>query len=538
MMPLIRQKKLFLQRNQPQISYFHRMKGPLLFTILLNLAITTFAQVQVDSVTQKLDGAASRVQIDSVRENLQHLPDSLLPAYHRVDSIHNNFTLTADSLQSQYRNNVAKIDEQTNRLNSSIDSLSQLKLPTGQYTKRFDSLQQLRQNTLAKFTSKLDTLKARTTKKLNALDLPPEYKEPLQKLTQNVDNLNLNSDVTKIPSLKIPGYTMPQINGIPKVEGIPNLSSQVGDISKAGNINGIPEIKTPGGDIGNITGQAKSYQDDIKNVTTGNFDDVEKLPETLESQAGKIDGIDELQKQSGVVDEHKAQLDKLADPKAAKEKAVEAGKKAAVDHFAGKQEQLKAAMDKISKYKQKYSSVSSIKDLPKRPPNPMKGKPFVERLIPGLSLQYQQKNFYLLDVNPYVGYKLTGRFTVGAGWNKRFAWDSKQRTWNQRSGIFGPRAYVDFKLGKGFIAHLEGEAMNSFVPSTLHGNPDSGHREWVWSCMTGIKKEYKIYKNLKGTALIQYNLFNRYYKAPYVDRLNSRIGFEYTLKKKKKSRSD
>ena len=50
--------------------------------------------------------------------------------------------------------------------------------------------------------------------------------------------------------------------------------------------------------------------------------------------------------------------------------------------------------------------------------------------------------------------------------------------------------------------------------------------------MTGLKKEYKIYKNLKGTALIQYNLFNRYYKAPYVDRLNSRIGFEYVLKKK------
>lgn len=73
--------------------------------------------------------------------------------------------------------------------------------------------------------------------------------------------------------------------------------------------------------------------------------------------------------------------------------------------------------------------------------------------------------------------------------------------------------------------------MNSFIPSTLRGNPDTGHREWVWSVMTGIKKEYKIYKNLKGTALIQYNLFNRYYKAPYVDRLNSRVGFEYMVRR-------
>ena len=75
--------------------------------------------------------------------------------------------------------------------------------------------------------------------------------------------------------------------------------------------------------------------------------------------------------------------------------------------------------------------------------------------------------------------------------------------------------------------------MNSFVPSTLRANPDTGNREWVWSFMTGIKKEYNIYKNLRDTALIQYNLFNRYYKAPYVDRLNSRIGVEYVLKKRR-----
>ena len=124
------------------------------------------------------------------------------------------------------------------------------------------------------------------------------------------------------------------------------------------------------------------------------------------------------------------------------------GDGAAADH-AGKEEQLKSAMEKISKYKQKYSSVSSIKDLPKRPTNPMKSKRFIERLVPGLYLQYQQKNFYLLDVNPYVGYKLTGRFTTGFGWNHRYAYDKDSRAFNSRSRIFGPRGYVDFKLGKG-----------------------------------------------------------------------------------------
>ena len=130
----------------------------------------------------------------------------------------------------------------------------------------------------------------------------------------------------------------------------------------------------------------------------------------------------------------------------------------------------------------------------------------------------------------------THRLPAGLGWNHRYAYDKDNHSFNSRSRIFGPRAYVDFKLGKGFIAHAEGETMNSFVPSTLRGNPDTGHREWVWSFMTGIKKEYNIYKNLRDTALIQYNLFNRYYKAPYVDRLNSRIGVEYVVKSKPKKK--
>ena len=333
----------------------------------------------------------------------------------------------------------------------------------------------------------------------------------------------------QIPDLEIPGYTLP------KFKGVGDLSSKAGE-TVVNNLDNFPDINSPIGRIGGMAQEVEGYREDIQPITSGNLDDVQALPGAIEQQAANIDGMEELQKQSGVIDQHKAQLQDLNDPDKVKRKAVELAKKAATDHFAGKQEQLKSAMEKVSKYKQKYSSVSSIKDLPKRPPNPMKGKPFVERLVPGVYLQYQQKNYYLMDVNPYLGYKLSGRFTTGLGWNHRYAYDKNSRSFNVRSRIFGPRAYVDFKLGRGFIAHVEGESMNTFVPSTLRGNPDTGHREWVWGMMTGLKKEYKVYKNLKGTALIQFNVFNRYYKAPYVDRLNSRVGFEWVVKGGKKKR--
>ena len=39
--------------------------------------------------------------------------------------------------------------------------------------------------------------------------------------------------------------------------------------------------------------------------------------------------------------------------------------------------------------------------------------------------------------------------------------------------------YLDFKLSNGFNVHLEGESMDTFVPSTLVGNPDTGQRELI-----------------------------------------------------------
>ena len=57
-----------------------------------------------------------------------------------------------------------------------------------------------------------------------------------------------------------------------------------------------------------------------------------------------------------------------------------------------------------------------------------------------------------------------------------------------RGKISGPRAYIDFQLGRGFIAHLEWETMNSFVPSTAP-IPTPAAANGLGGMMTGLKKE-------------------------------------------------
>jgi hypothetical protein len=193
-------------------------------------------------------------------------------------------------------------------------------------------------------------------------------------------------------------------------------------------------------------------------------------------------------------------------------------------------------MDKIAKYKQKYSEVQSLKDLPKKIPNAMKGKPLRERIVPGITLQFQQKNDWLLDVNGSVGYRFSGRITAGLGWNQRWAYDNNRRYFNADGRIYGPRSYGEFKLKKGFSVRGEVEFMNTYVPPKFRPvTADLGEREWVPGIFTGLKKDYKFLKKVRGNVQILYSLYNPDYKSPYVDRLNMRIGFEFPQKKRKKS---
>ncbi len=510
------------------------MKTLAIFNLLIFAAISSFAQELIgDSLAQKINNSRVLATLDSIPTSLPQLPDTLLPKFQKADSLRTEFNTQAGKLKSEYDETMGKIDSEKQRLNSSIDSLQHLSLPTGKYTRKLDSLNTVRTQKVNDLNAKLTDLKSKTTGKLHALDLPPEYKGPVESATKNIDGLSLDQSTLKIPGLDMKGFELPEGHGLDlsNINGLDDLSSKVGEIGK---LPSVPKLETPVGDLGNVGEQLKGYQGDLKNITSGNLNDVQNLPKTLENQATKIDGVAELQKQSGVIDGYKDKLEMVKDPSASKDKALEMAKQAAVDHFAGKEEQLKAAMNQMSKYKQKYSSVASLKDLPKRPPNAMKGKPFIERLIPGFYFQFQQKQFNLYDINPYAGYRISGRFTAGAGWNQRFAYDRKRNEWTSKARIYGPRAFVDFSIGKGFIAHVESEMMNTFVPNQLRVPTfDNGHREWVWAMMTGMKREYKIYKNLRGTVLIQYNLFNPKFKAPYVDRLNSRIGFEYQLRRKK-----
>src|SRR5882757_9522205 len=160
-----------------------------------------------------------------------------------------------------------------------------------------------------------------------------------------------------------------------------------------------------------------------------------------------------LQDQNGKLSEMKSEMAKVKDAK------PEQVQQMAVDHFAGKEQQLKAAMAQVSEYKQKYSSVKSLADLPKRAPNPLKDKPWIERVVPGVNYFIQFKNTTLVDVNPYLTWKFNPHLSVSAGWNQRIGVHQGNIGTAMADRVYGPRVAVSYLWSHGFICRLAPEAM-------------------------------------------------------------------------------
>ena len=420
----------------------------------------------------------------------------------------------------------ARIDSIQSRIRNKIDS-SSLNHQATKLTHAMDSIKNLRDSTLITLNKKIQTAKDNTIGNLNSLDLPPQLKEKLSNVTANIEGYKIPGTELNLSSVN-PNRNL----SVPGLENL-NLPSTTTSLPGAG---GLENMNSATDALPDIAGKAGGYSNDLKQLGSGNLNEVKELPRAAESKAVELSGMNEVKGQTKALDQYKDMAGNMQNPDSLKGFVKQEIRQVAVNHFAGKEQQLQQAMETLSKYKNKYSSLNSLADIKKRPPNEMKGKPFIERLIPGIAMQIQKKgDDFMVDFNAYAGYRFTGRITAGAGWNQRVAYNLDRNLFNPEARIFGPRIYGEFKLWKGFSPRIEGEVMNTKIPpSTFTPSLDPGQRDWVWGAFLGVKKEYRFLKNVKGTAMVMTRLFNPDHKSPYADVLNVRFGFEFPMKKKLK----
>lgn len=461
---------------------------------------------------QSLDSLVDTLLPDTL---LTHHADTLTTLISKADSIAITFQQKADSLNGVFEKQLNYIENTQQHLQQKLDSLQQLKLPTEPITRVLDSLKHVKQNTLTTLQGEIESLKIKATTSLQEINLPPQLQEPLQKLQASIAEYSL-------PALNLEGKDLPDLN-LKKLGSLklPTLTDQ---ISLDPNMKDITANMNK---VQSFADQAGTYANDVQNIVQGNLDEVKSIDRTLENKLAGMEGVDQLAEGKAILSEY-SQIDSAWVKEKAKDLVQEQVAALAQDHFEGKQEILQQAMDKMSKLKTKYSEVQSLAELPRKSPNPLKGKSLMERLLPGISFQIQKSDYFLLDVNPYVMYQITPRFSAGAGWNQRLPFDGWRIA--KAEQIYGPRAAFELKWTKGINFRLLPELMKSSIPSAVaqsNGINDPAYREWVPSVFVGIKKDFTVYKSLKGHTEVLYNLYDKDGKSPYGDRFSIRFGFAY-----------
>jgi hypothetical protein len=531
-----------------------------------------------DSVTRHYDSLAKvkLSQLDSSSNRINDRVDSIQQRMNRLLNpqlrlkIPNSKLASTEGLPDSVRA-VQELDSMKRGLTHQVDSLTSLNLPTERYTRKLDSLNKISPaKYIQQAQSKVNSAQDKINRPIDNLE--QKINQPVDKaenmiseklsainkeggnLPQNVDldkniqlpNAGLDTSLKTDGALKVPGTDVKIDNPLNKIDNpaagqldkVGDAKGKLNDLTQApqqkiDQMKSVDELKTvqeKAGKVNEITDKTQGYGQDVKNIANGDLGEVKSIPDAIENKAKSLDEIKELEKHQGLgeLDKYKGMAQNANSAEGLKAEMKKQVLTQAKNHFAGKEAVLKTAMDQLSDLKKKYPDMPTPEQLKKRVYNAMHGKPFIERLVPGVTLQVQKSSNVMIDINPSLSYRISGVWNAGIGWNERFSF----HRWNQlesRDRIYGPRAFTSVVIAKGFGLKIEGERMNAFVPANAV-TVDVGGRQWLWSLFVGIKKDYRISKHIRGNIQTLYNLYDDHDNSPYTDRLTVRMGFEFPMK--------
>ncbi|MBS1489661.1 MAG: hypothetical protein JSS93_03965 [Bacteroidetes bacterium] len=456
----------------------------------------------------------SLAQKNVSKQNISKADSTLKASNTQVNAVEKKFNHKTDSLQKAYHAPLNLLHSKIARLNHKKDSLTRLKLPTSSVSKEIKQLEKEQTKKLREMNAKISEVKKKAVSELNSLHLPPQAQQEITALTKTINGfsvpknffnspLNLNAPSSlgaNLPNASIPGTNLPNVNSsIPGMQQVNKIEGQVSqDISVGQKV---------------ASGDEKSIEQTAQKIATQNSEVNSLVKEGTQATA--------LEKQAQNMNSVKG-LEQMA-----------AKQTPAVNHFLGKEKELQSAMGEVSKLKQKYSNVSSLSQLPKRPPNPLKNKPWHERTVPGLNYFVQSRHYTLVDLNPYIGWRFDPHLTVSLGWNERIGISKGSLGTHRYDRVFGFRSTATYQWQHGIIFQASPEVMWAYVP--VDGNVDTKTQKAIFGVYAGVRKGFPVFKSLSGYSEVLYHFSQVPSQNIYGDRVVFRFGFEYTLKKVNKA---
>lgn len=420
-----------------------------------------------------------------------------------------------DSLKSMLSSNEIphKLDFAVEDFNGTVDSLKEniadVKLYLMAVQQQYDKLsERLR---------KVDTLSVYPSEKIYKID------SVISKRKSRIDSLLQSNNILDGKST----LNLSSFNEKISIAGMPDANIKIPSVGTSYNLQ-VPQVK-----INNLTEDVIPKAIDINNKLGQNT--LEGIPESLTK---KLEGVKEFASSQQKVESLTKQAEEyskaLQDSEAIKSKAKEKFK----DHFEGKEGIIKKDIEDIAKLQTKYRDIADSRLLPKHKwkINAMKGKPFIERVVPGIDLQVFTSSNVSINAAPTISYKISGTFQNGIGAFKRLTYFKKEESLRLVDS-YGFRFFMQAKIFKGINVFGEFERYKPdadarmIIQSSTIRQFDDTHL--MTKVNMGLMNTYSAGKNIRGFFVVLYDVL-QIKKFPNTVGSSARFGFQYELKTKKK----
>lgn len=472
-------------------------------------------------------------------------PDTLnllqpdLRAVQKMDSIKNlpqaQRSKTADitdSLQRIISLPSSKVNQRIATVQSHMDILARkINKPGEDVNKKLGEAQRKVQTKIESVQDKVTEKSGKVANKLQggmhkATD--GEMKLPDQNLTLGHENLNQIPGVDpSIPKVEVPGVDKLNPNG--NLGGVKAFEKMTDiDLPEKDKLNEVSDAMNK---IDGKLDEAAQYEGELKNIKENGLADSEKLPQELEAHVADVSGVEELSAASKKLAEQEAMIQRYKDKKLLQQEILRKSRNVVNDKLNKFSPAFKDAEARIARARKIKPTIGKMQEERKIRVNTMSGKPFRQRLVPGMTCQVYNGHRFNMDWAVQTGFKVSGLFIVGAGYTYRVNFGTDNASWIASQGVSGYRIYTNLILYKNVYAHAEFESLkldrgkqNVLSETTMH----------VHGSNFGLGRSYAISHKIKGSVAALYRV-NYKGEVPGISRVTLRIGFDYSLKKQRKN---
>lgn len=474
----------------------------LILLLILSIVSASSYPGHFNNAKNSLDFSEGAIFQDSLKlqklDSLKHAIDSALLDLNSTDKL--------DSIKLKH----------FSQLLAALDSLKQGAPEEGLLIDKVDSIKHL---SLQKVQEKL---------KIANVKLSDQEKAFLQKHGLALEDVVLLrrfevTDLAELPGSNVVNNLSPELDELKNSTGLQNGLPSIPNLQ-----GGVPEeVKQVIDQAAAVKDKLGSIKEDIKEVKENGLERTENLDELAEESLRNIKEVKAIEGQLSAAEKLKQaqqlELEKITNAQQLREQLA-SGK--VLEKVMASEEQVKAHMEKMAKYKKKFDQLPDIRYAPKLKPNAMKGRPLKERIVPGMLFQIVKSDETVSwFLAPEVLYKFSGTFSGGFAGVYRFQYTlSPKVVWD--NPLYGYKVIGQAKTWKSFYLRTEFERLNYFRPTGPTIDPKG--RYWDTNWLVGVGRTQRISNRIHGHIWALYNV-NRDPSDIFNNRVILKSGIQFNL---------